>query len=72
LIRTIKNPISLARLVMEKTSHVLLAGEGAEQFAASAGVELCDNSYFYTENRYSRLISWSSSFLLPLTGLSVR
>ena len=37
-VRTVKNPIALARLVMEKTSHVLLMGDGAEQFATSMGV----------------------------------
>jgi L-asparaginase / beta-aspartyl-peptidase len=50
-VRTVKNPISLARLVMEKTPHVLLMGDGAEQFAASVGVELVDPTYFDTERR---------------------
>jgi isoaspartyl peptidase/L-asparaginase-like protein (Ntn-hydrolase superfamily) len=38
---------------MEKTSHVLLSGAGAEQFAAVVGVERCENSYFYTEHRFA-------------------
>jgi len=50
-VRTVKNPISLARLVMEKTSHVLLIGDGAEQFATTVGVERVDPSYFDTEKR---------------------
>lgn len=46
----IKNPILLARLVMEKSPHVMLAGAGAEAFAADhAGVEFVENSYFSTE-----------------------
>jgi beta-aspartyl-peptidase (threonine type) len=50
-VRTVKNPISLARLVMERTPHVLLIGDGAEQFATSVGVERVDPSYFDTEPR---------------------
>lgn len=50
-VRTVKNPIALARLVMEKTSHVLLMGDGAEQFATSMGVARVPNSYFDTEYR---------------------
>ena len=50
-VRTIKNPISLARLVMTKTPHVLLMGDGAEQFATTQGVERVPNTYFDTEHR---------------------
>jgi L-asparaginase / beta-aspartyl-peptidase len=50
-VRTIKNPISLARAVMEKTRHVLLMGDGAEQFATTVGVERVPNSHFDTEHR---------------------
>lgn len=50
----IKNPISLARLIMEKSPHVLFAGEGAEQFAESQGVELVDESYFFDQKRYDQ------------------
>lgn len=50
-VRTIKNPISLARKVMTETRHVLLAGDGAEKFAESVGVELVDNKHFDTESR---------------------
>jgi beta-aspartyl-peptidase (threonine type) len=48
----IKNPISAARAVMEKSEHVLLAGEGAEVFAEGEGLELVDPSYFYTRKRF--------------------
>lgn len=50
-LRTVKNPISLARLVMTQTRHVLLAGEGAEQFAGEQKVERVENSYFSTPAR---------------------
>jgi beta-aspartyl-peptidase (threonine type) len=47
-VKTVKNPISLARLVMQQTRHVLLTGEGAEAFATEAGVERVPNDYFST------------------------
>jgi L-asparaginase / beta-aspartyl-peptidase len=51
----VKNPINLARLVMEKSPHVLMAGEGAERFAKEHGVELVDAKYFFTQNRWDAL-----------------
>jgi beta-aspartyl-peptidase (threonine type) len=56
LIKRVKNPISLARKVMEKTSHVLLGGEGAEKFAEEMGLEIVENNYFDTENRQNQLL----------------
>jgi beta-aspartyl-peptidase (threonine type) len=53
-VKHIANPISLARLVMEKTPHVLLVGEGAEQFAKSQGVALVSPYYFYNEREWKR------------------
>lgn len=50
-VRTVKNPVSLARHVMNKTRHVLLMGDGAEKFADSVGVERVPNNYFDTERR---------------------
>jgi beta-aspartyl-peptidase (threonine type) len=50
-VRTVKNPVSLARLVMERTGDVLLVGEGADRFAAEAGVDLVDQDYFRTRRR---------------------
>ena len=50
-VKTVRSPIGLARLVMEKSEHVLLMGEGAEQFATKMGVERVDNSYFDTPKR---------------------
>lgn len=54
LIKAVKHPISLARLVMEKTPHVLLGGEGAEEFAKQMNVEMVPNSYFDTPERYEQ------------------
>ncbi len=54
-VRRIKNPIVLARLVMDKSEHVLLAAEGAEAFAEKHGVEFADKDYFYTEHRWKQL-----------------
>ena len=51
----IKNPISAARAVMEKSKHVMLIGRGAELFATKAGLEIVDPSYFWTERRWKSL-----------------
>jgi beta-aspartyl-peptidase (threonine type) len=51
----IKRPLRAARAVMERSEHVLLAGPGAEAFAASQGLELVDPSYFSTEFRRAQL-----------------
>lgn len=53
---TVKNPISLARAIMEKSEHVMLIGKGAEEFAAINDLTLVDSSYFYTEQRYQSLL----------------
>ncbi|KAA2243467.1 isoaspartyl peptidase/L-asparaginase [Chitinophaga agrisoli] len=55
-VTVIKNPITAARAVMEKSQHVMLAGRGAEQFAKEAGLEIVDPSYFYTEDRWKGLL----------------
>jgi beta-aspartyl-peptidase (threonine type) len=57
-VRTVKNPISLARLVMERTRHVLLAADGAEAFATAMKVERVPNSYFDTPQRYEAYQRW--------------
>jgi beta-aspartyl-peptidase (threonine type) len=54
-VKTVKNPISLARLVMEKSGHVLLMGDGAEVFANAVGVERVPNTYFDTPERREAL-----------------
>jgi len=54
-VRHVKNPIELARLVMEKSPHVLLVAEGAEDFALEQGVVLVPRAYFRTEAREAQL-----------------
>jgi beta-aspartyl-peptidase (threonine type) len=51
----VKNPISLARLILEKTPHVLLVGEGALAFAKEQGAEIRSADYFYTERKWTSL-----------------
>jgi beta-aspartyl-peptidase (threonine type) len=51
----IRNPITAARAVMEKSPHVMLTGKGASEFAAEQGLEIVDPSYFREENRYREL-----------------
>ena len=53
-----RNPISLARAVMEKSPHVMLAREGADQFSLEQGLEQVDPSYFRTERRWQELLDW--------------
>jgi L-asparaginase / beta-aspartyl-peptidase len=54
-LKHVKNPISLARLVMEKSGHVMLDGDGAEAFAKENGIELVDQKYFFTQERWDAL-----------------
>lgn len=54
-VRHVKNPIDLARAVMEKSQHVMLAGEGAEEFALEQGLTMVPNSYFRTDARVKQL-----------------
>jgi beta-aspartyl-peptidase (threonine type) len=54
-VQNIKNPISLARAVMEKSEHVLLSGSGAMAFAESIKSEILPNDYFFVQQRYDQL-----------------
>jgi L-asparaginase / beta-aspartyl-peptidase len=54
-VRHIMNPVELARLVMEKSRHVMLIGDGAEEFALEQGLVLVPNSYFITLHREQEL-----------------
>jgi beta-aspartyl-peptidase (threonine type) len=54
-VHRVKNPILLARAVMEKSQHVMLIGDGAEEFAKQVGIELVDPAYFRTEERWQQL-----------------
>jgi len=55
-VTTIKNPVSAARAVMEKSSHVMMVSKGAEQFAKNEGLEIVAPSYFYTERAWKILM----------------
>src|SRR5690606_17168404 len=50
-----KNPITLARRVMENSPHVTMIGDGAEKFGREQGVEMVDPAYFFTESRWTAL-----------------
>ena len=54
-VTTVKNPILLARAVMEKSAHVMMVGDGAEAFGRTVGVEFVDPKYFRTEERWEQL-----------------
>ena len=51
----VKNPITLARAVMEKSPHVMMVGDGAEKFAVEQKIELVDPKYFWTQPRWDAL-----------------
>ncbi len=61
-----RNPITLARAVMEKSPHVMLIGAGAEKFGRQAGVEQADPSWFFTERRWQSLKKTLTERGLPL------
>ena len=54
-VTTVRNPISAARAVMEKSEHVMMVGAGAEKFAKEAGLEIVDPKYFWTQQRWDGL-----------------
>lgn len=54
-INRLKNPISAARLIMEKSEHVFMIGEGAERFCRDQGMELVSPLYFWTESAWKEL-----------------
>ncbi|MCF1190410.1 isoaspartyl peptidase/L-asparaginase [Mangrovimonas sp. AS39] len=53
--KTVKNPISLARVIMEKSPHVMMASQGADIYANEQGLSIVDPSYFIVENRVQSL-----------------
>ena len=53
-----RNPISLARAVMEKSPHVMLARDGADQFSVEQGLTQVEPGYFRTEQRWQQLLDW--------------
>ena len=54
-VQRVRNPILLARAVMERSEHVMMAGSGAEAFAAGQGIDLVEPAYFRTEHRWQQL-----------------
>lgn len=54
-VKTVKNPIRAAIAVMQNSEHVMLTGDGADQFAKEQGLDIVDNSYFRTERRWESL-----------------
>ena len=55
VLTTVQNPVQLARVVMQRTPHVLLAGPAAESIAHTAGLAMVPASYFFTERRWQAL-----------------
>lgn len=66
-VRHIKNPIELARDVMQKSNHVLLIGDGAEEFAFEQGYSFTEQDYFFTDRRYEQLLSMKEKGLFALS-----
>mgnify|MGYP001243544350 CR=1 FL=1 len=64
-ISTIKNPIQVARAVLDHSVHVFLSGQGAEEFALKQGLKQVDPSYFFTQNNYDRLKEVKVSMTMP-------
>ncbi len=56
MLRHIKNPVRLARCIMEHSEHVMLAGKGAEKFAKTHGFKRMNADYFFNEERYKQLL----------------
>lgn len=61
-----RHPISLARAVMEKSPHVFLVGQGADEFSKYAGLEQVDPSFFFTERRWQALVKELTKEGLPI------
>ncbi len=54
-VRSIKNPVKLAKAVMQHSGHVMLFGNGAEDFAKTQRIEFADDAYFFNQSRYQQL-----------------
>jgi beta-aspartyl-peptidase (threonine type) len=65
-VQRVHSPISAARAVMEKSPHVMIAGRGADEFAASVGLKMEDPSYFFTESRWQGLVKELKKQGLPI------
>jgi beta-aspartyl-peptidase (threonine type) len=71
-VRNVKNPIKLARLVMEKTEHILLAGVGANDFAKEMDIEFEADKYFFTDFRYQQLLTARKDHKIQLDHAEVQ
>ncbi|MES2617284.1 MAG: isoaspartyl peptidase/L-asparaginase [Bacteroidota bacterium] len=58
---SVKNPVLLARAIMEQSAHVMMAGEGALTFAKQLGIETADDNYFFTEHRHKQWLELKDS-----------
>ncbi|MEG8990041.1 isoaspartyl peptidase/L-asparaginase [Ignavibacteria bacterium 4148-Me] len=58
----VKNPINLARLIMEKSPHVMMIGNGAEEFGKLFNIELVDSSYFITNERWNQYLKMKQEY----------
>lgn len=56
MVTNVKNPVTLARFVMENTNHVMLSGNGALEFAKNEDIELCPDSYFVTDHQMKEFL----------------
>jgi beta-aspartyl-peptidase (threonine type) len=65
-VKNVKNPITLAKSVMQHSNHVFMAGQGAEIFAKQLNIEMAPNEYFFEQMRYDQLIQAKASDTIHL------
>ena len=65
-VKNVKNPITLAKSVMQHSNHVFMAGQGAEVFAKQLNIEMAPNEYFFEQMRYDQLIQAKSNERIEL------
>ena len=65
-VKNVKNPITLAKSVMQHSNHVFMAGQGAEIFAKQLNIEMAPNEYFFEQMRYDQLIQAKSNDRIEL------
>lgn len=71
-IKNVKNPVSLARVVMEKSEHVFLSGAGAMEFAKKMNLEFAPDEYFFVQDRYDQLLQARESDQVVLDHGNIR
>ena len=65
-VKNVKNPITLAKSVIQHSNHVFMAGQGAEVFAKQLNIEMAPNEYFFEQMRYDQLIQAKSNDRIEL------